>query len=73
MKKNTLLTDQLRQAIESCGKTRDALAKESGVGADTLCRFANGERGLSMEAMDAIGQCLGLRIVAEKPKTKKGE
>jgi DNA transposition AAA+ family ATPase len=73
MKKNMLLTDQLRQAIESCGKTRYALAKETGVGADTLCRFVNGERGLSMEAMDAIGKCLGLRIVADEPKAEKGK
>jgi transcriptional regulator with XRE-family HTH domain len=73
MKKYIPLTEQLRQAIEASGRTRYAIAKESGVGQDTLSLFANGKRGLSMEAMDAIGQCLGLWIVADKPNPKKGK
>jgi len=70
MKKYILLTEQLRKAINTCGQSRYAIAKATGVGADTLSRFVNGERGLSMEAMDAIGKHLGLRIVADEPTTK---
>ena len=69
-KKRASLTDQLREAIETSGKTRYAIAQETGVGQDTLCRFVKGERGVSMEAMDAIGECLGLRLVVDKPAKK---
>jgi antitoxin component HigA of HigAB toxin-antitoxin module len=67
------LTDELRAAVAGCGMTLDDLTRATGVDKSALSRFVNGERGLSMEAMDAIGQCLGLRIVADKPKTKKGK
>ena len=66
------LSDQVRQAIETCGKTRYQIAKESGVDAATLCRFVQGRHGLSMETLDRIAECLGLRLVAEgKPKKRK--
>ena len=72
-KKSNKLTDQLRAAVAGCGMSLGDLARATGVDKSALSRFVNGERGLSMEAMDAIGQCLGLRIVAEDPKTKKGK
>ena len=72
MKKNIPLTEQLRKAIESSGKTRYRIAKETGISEVTLCRFASGERGLSMGALDKIGEYLGLQIVADKPKARKG-
>ena len=67
------LTDQLRAAVVGCGMTLGGLTRATGVDKSALSRFVNGERGLSMEAMDAIGQCLGLRIVAGKPKKTKGK
>jgi hypothetical protein len=70
MKANIPLTEQLRQAILTCGKTRYAIAKETGVTQDILSRFVHGERGMSLESLDAVGQCLGLRIVADGPKPK---
>jgi hypothetical protein len=74
MKNYHPLTDQLRQAISTSGKTRYAISKETGIGQDTLSLFVNGKRGLSMEVMDKLGECLGLRIVADnsKSKAKKG-
>jgi DNA transposition AAA+ family ATPase len=62
----------LRQAIENSGITRYVIAKETGIGQDSLCLFVNGKRGLSMRAMDKLGEYLGLRIVADKPPAKKG-
>ena len=59
------LTEQLRDAVRNCGKTLGELAKKTGIDKGALSRFINGHRGVSMEAMDALGQCLGLRIVAE--------
>ncbi len=67
------LTSQLRQAVADSGETLGQLARETGIDKSALSRFVNGERGLSMEAIDALGSHLGLRIVkATKPRTKKG-
>ena len=62
------LTDELRAAVAGCGMTLGDLTRATGIDKSALSRFVNGERGLSMEAMDALGQCLGLSIVAGKPK-----
>jgi hypothetical protein len=64
------LTDQVRQVVEDCGKTRYAIAKATGISEATLARLVSGERFLSPDALDALAEYLGLRIVADKPKTK---
>jgi transcriptional regulator with XRE-family HTH domain len=68
------LTDQLRQAIEDSGLTRYEIAKRTGIAESTLSRFVTGRRaGLSMQALDALGECLGLTIVSRrKPSKGKG-
>lgn len=73
MKKRTTykLIDQLRRVVADSDKTLGALSRETGINKSALSRFVNGERGLSMEAIDGLGQCLGLRIVADKPRAKK--
>jgi transcriptional regulator with XRE-family HTH domain len=74
MKKYMPLTEQVRKAIEISGKTRYRIAKETGISEVTLCRFASGKRGLSMEALDKIGENLGLEITfSRKPRKKKGK
>ena len=70
--KRTKLTDQMRQIIENCGQTRYAIAKATGISQPTLARLVSGDRFLSAEAMDALGEYLGLEIRVV-PKTKKGE
>jgi transcriptional regulator with XRE-family HTH domain len=62
-------TEQLRRLIESCGQTRYTLAKRMGIAQSTLSRFATGERGLSMEAIDRLFDVLDLEI---KPRKQKG-
>jgi transcriptional regulator with XRE-family HTH domain len=70
-KRTNQLTDQLRQAIDASGLTRYRIAKESGISESTLAQFYNGHRGLSMEALDALGDCLQLTInLGRKPATK---
>ena len=66
------ISDQLRRVILDCGQTRYAICKATGIGQDVLSRFIHGERGLSMEVLDTLGDYLGLRIVADKPRAKKG-
>jgi transcriptional regulator with XRE-family HTH domain len=64
-------SDQVRDAIESSGRTRYRIAKETGVAAETLSRFISGERGLSTAALDAIAGYLGWSLsVPAQPATK---
>ncbi len=63
------LTDQLRQAIDACGLSRYEIAKQTGIDESALAKFYNGHRGLSMAALNALGQVLQLKIVSvRKPK-----
>jgi len=72
-KKRPKLTDQVRRAIDDSGLTRYQIAKETGIDESALAKFYNGKRGLSMEALNALGECLQLTInLGQKPK-KRGE
>ena len=66
------LSDQLRQAIDDSGLTRYRIAKETGIDESALAKFYNKHRGLSMEALDQIGEYLGLAITMRKPRKPKG-
>ena len=71
-KRSEKLSDQIRRAIETCGKSRYQIAKESGVDAATLCRFMQGQHGLLLDSLDRVSECIGLKVVLEKkPKVKK--
>lgn len=63
------LTDEIREAVERSSMTRYAIAKETGIDAGALCRFIQG-KGLSMESLDKLADCLGLHIVAEGESEK---
>jgi hypothetical protein len=70
-KRSNLVSDQLRQAIDDSGLTRYRIAQETGVSEAALALFYNGQRGLSMKALNALGECLQLRIhLGRKPETK---
>jgi plasmid maintenance system antidote protein VapI len=58
------VTNQLRALIRESGVTCYQIAKATGVSNATLSRFLSGERGLSCEAMDAIGEYFGWQVVA---------
>jgi hypothetical protein len=65
-------SDEIRAAVENCGKTRYRIAKETGIAAAVLCRFVQRQRGLSMDTLDTLAECLGLHVVSErKPRAKK--
>jgi hypothetical protein len=63
-------TEQVRRAIRDCGETRYSLAKRIGIAQSTLSRFATGDRGLSMEALDRLFDALDLEIKPRKRKVK---
>ena len=62
------LADQIRQVIDDSGLTRYQIAKETGIDESALAKFYNGHRGLSMKALNALGECLQLTIqLGRKP------
>jgi transcriptional regulator with XRE-family HTH domain len=65
------LSEQLRDAIEKAGVSRYEISKATGVSQSTLSKFVLGTRpGLSFDAMDRIGEFLGLVIVKKQPKKR---
>lgn len=67
------LTDQLRKAIDDCGLTRYRISKQTGISESALSQFYNGRRGLSMEALNALGEFLQLKIVLGRKHGRKGK
>lgn len=65
------LLDELRSAIDSSGKTRYRIAKETGVAQSQLSRLMRGKAGMSIENVERIAEFLGLRIVLEPKRTTK--
>ncbi len=72
-KRTTKLTDQLRKAIDDCGQTRYEIAKQTGIDESALAKFYNGQRGVSMKALNALGEFLELKIVMGRKPSKKGK
>lgn len=56
------LSAQLRRLVEASGESLTELSQATGLHKSALSRFVNGERGLSMEGWDALGEHLGLRL-----------
>lgn len=69
-KRRKRLTDEIRAAVERSGTTRYVIAKETGIDAAALCRFIQG-KGLSMESLDRLADCLGLHVVLESESNEK--
>jgi transcriptional regulator with XRE-family HTH domain len=67
-KKRAKMSDQIRSAIDSCGITRYRISKETGISESALSRFMTGERGLSMTALDALADYLGLDVVMRRKR-----
>jgi ribosome-binding protein aMBF1 (putative translation factor) len=64
------LTDQLRNAIDSSGMSRYAVAKAIELDQSTLSRFMSGKAGLALDTVDKLGELLGLKLVVTKKPTK---
>jgi predicted transcriptional regulator len=55
-------SDQLRQAVRDSSMTRYAISVQTGIAQSTLCKFLKGERGMSLDSVDRLMECLGLEI-----------
>jgi transcriptional regulator with XRE-family HTH domain len=65
------LSEQLRAAIEKADVSRYEISKATGVSQSTLSKFVLGTRpGISFDALDRIGEYLGLVIVKKQPQKK---
>lgn len=62
--------DQLREMIQTSGKTRYRIAKDTGVTEPHLCKFMQNKAGLSVEGVERLSDYLGLEIVI-RPKRRK--
>jgi predicted transcriptional regulator len=71
-KRTEKLSDQLRRLIETSPMTRYEISKQTGIAQSTLCKLVQGERGISTDSWDLLGECLNLRLVVDEPRTKKG-
>lgn len=65
------ISEQVRDAMNGCGKSRYAVAKESGIDESVLSRFANGHTDLGLASLDKLAEAIGMRVSFEKPKKPK--
>ena len=65
------LSDQVRRAIDESGQSRYQIAHATGIDESALAKFYNGQRGLSLPALDRLGEHLGLSIVIKKGKVRR--
>ena len=65
-------SEQIRRVIGTCGQTRYAISKATGIDQATLSRFMSGERGLPMKTLDNLADYLDLNIIIGKGRKPKG-
>ena len=70
-KQKTPISDQLRRHIETCGRTRYSISKESGIDQAALSRFFAGSHGMSLGSLDAICLVLDLELVPRGGQASK--
>jgi plasmid maintenance system antidote protein VapI len=71
VRKRLTFSDELRLAVDDCGRSRYRLCKELGVAESTLSRFMSGERGLTMKCLDRLAALLDLHVAAGKRLEKE--
>jgi len=64
------LLDTIRKEIARGKKSRYVIAREIGISEGHLSRLMDGTKGLSIDTLERVADCLGLKITIE-PKRKK--
>lgn len=62
--------DDIRDAIEASDMTRYRIAKHTGIGESQLSLFMAGKKGLSVEALETLADCLGMEITTRRKRKK---
>ena len=70
-KRTKKLSDQVRNAIDNSGLSRYRIAKEIQIDESALAKFYNGHQGLSLKALDRLGEYLGLEIIISAGSKKR--
>ena len=65
------LLAQVREAIESSGQSRYAIAKATGIGQSQLAKLMAGTAGLSIESAELLLDHLGYEVQVKK--TRRGK
>ncbi len=65
------ILEAIRDAIETSGKSRYQLARESGVAESVLSRLMSGERGMSIGTVERMAEALGLDIVVRPQRRRR--
>ena len=67
-------SEQLRQAVLKCGKSRYRISKETGITEAQLSRFVNGHADLALPTIDKLCDCIGARLAVKAAQRKsKGQ
>jgi hypothetical protein len=68
--KRPTLSDEVRAAVASCGKSRYRVCKDIALGEASMSRFMAHRGGLSMRCLDRLAAYLGLGIVVDSDQRK---
>jgi len=66
----SMIIETIRKHIETCGKTRYRIAKDTGIGEDQLCRIMQGKT-CAVETADILLKYFWLELVPKKLKRTK--
>ena len=73
MGKRIAFSDQIRRAIETAPESRYRISAETEISEGQLCRFMQGDVGLSIDALDRLADYLGLHVEVKRPRKLKGK
>jgi DNA transposition AAA+ family ATPase len=62
------ITSQLRKEIETCGRSRYRISRDTGISEAALSRFMSGERGLAIETIEKLIDYFGYKLVKRRRK-----
>lgn len=72
MPKKLPFSEMLRLTIEQSEISRSKICRQTGIDKGALSHFVHGHRGLSLDSVDKLVDCLGLEITTRtKPANKK--
>jgi transcriptional regulator with XRE-family HTH domain len=69
--KPAVISERIREAIEMADVSRYQISISTGVDQAALSRFMSRERGLSMEAIDALAEYFGFELVVRKKSQRR--
>ena len=65
------LSDQVREAVDASGLSRYRICKEADIAQAAMSRFMSGQGGLSMAALDRLGEVLSLNITTQTGRRRR--